>query len=141
MGLIKYKLGELIEQLSTRNQDVGNKFKAEDVRGISNQKDFIETKANLKGVSLQSYKVVQPDEFVYMTVTSRNGDKLSIAYNTSKDTYVVSSSYIVFRVKETNKLLSKYLFMYLNRNELTDWQDIIHGALRGKLFLGKIFVI
>jgi type I restriction enzyme S subunit len=117
MGLIKYKLGELIEQLSTRNQDVGNKFKAEDVRGISNQKDFIETKANLKGVSLQSYKVVQPDEFVYMTVTSRNGDKLSIAYNTSKDTYVVSSSYIVFRVKETNKLLSKYLFMYLNRNE------------------------
>lgn len=117
MGLTKYKLGKLIEKSNLRNKDVDNKYLAKDVRGLSNSKEFIETKANLKGVSLQSYKVIRPKDFAYMTVTSRNGDKLSVAYNDTEETYIVSSSYIAFRVEKTEKLSSKFLFMYLTRSE------------------------
>lgn len=88
-----------------------------DVRGISIQKKFINTKADMKGVSLHPYYLVKPDNFAYVTVTSRNGDKITIAHNTTKNVYIVSSSYVVFYIKKKDILLSDYLFMYLNRPE------------------------
>jgi type I restriction enzyme S subunit len=115
MGLTKYKLGELVEQSDERNS--GNKYTLKNVKGISIQKIFIETKANMEGVSLTPYKLVQPDDFSYVTVTSRNGEKITLAHNTTQDTYIVSSSYVVFRVKRTDLLLSDYLSMYFNRPE------------------------
>ncbi|MBE6494103.1 MAG: restriction endonuclease subunit S [Methanosphaera stadtmanae] len=115
MTLMKYKLGDLIEQCDNRNQELNYSLK--DVKGISIQKIFIETKANMKGVSLKPYKIVNSDDFAYVTVTSRNGEKITLAYNATKDTYIISSSYIVFRVKEKSKLDSSYLFMYFNRPE------------------------
>lgn len=55
MELTKYKLGKLIEQCDNRNTD--EEYTADDVRGISTGKEFIETKANMDGVSLTSYKI------------------------------------------------------------------------------------
>lgn len=115
MGLTKYKLGELIELCETRNDNL--KYGVKDVKGISIQKKFIETKANMEGVSLKPYYLVQPDDFVYVTVTSRNGEKITLAHNISDSTYIVSSSYVVFKVKRIELLLSDYLFMYFNRPE------------------------
>lgn len=115
MGLNKYKLGELIELCDERNSD--NKYKLSDVKGISIKKEFIETKADMIGVSLAPYILVNPDSFAYVTVTSRNGEKITIAHNTSSNTYVVSSSYIVFKVNRPDIILSNYLFMYFNRPE------------------------
>ena len=115
MALTKYKLGELIELLDDRNAD--NKFTLKDVKGISIQKKFIETKADMEGVSLKPYILVYPDCFAYVTVTSRNGEKITRAHNTSANTYIVSSSYIVFKVKREDILLSDYLFIYFNRPE------------------------
>lgn len=71
----------------------------------------------MEGVSLKPYYLVQPDDFAYVTVTSRNGEKITLAHNTTDKTYIVSSSYIVFRVNRTDLLLSDYLFMYFNRPE------------------------
>lgn len=115
MALTKYRLGELIELSDDRNAD--NKFTLKDVKGISIQKKFIETKADMEGVSLKPYILVYPDCFAYVTVTSRNGEKITIAHNTSTNTYIVSSSYVVFKVKREDILLSDYLFMYFNRPE------------------------
>ncbi len=115
MALTKYKLGTLIEQCDNRNSEL--EYSLDDVKGISIQKKFIETKADMKGVSLSPYKVVKPDVFAYVTVTSRNGEKITLAHNDTNDTYIVSSSYIVFRIKKTEVLLSDYLFMYFNRPE------------------------
>lgn len=42
---------------------------------------------------------------------------LTLAINDSKDTYIVSSAYTVFKVQDTNKLLPEYLFMFFNRPE------------------------
>lgn len=115
MALTKYKLGDLIEQSDERNSE--NQYSVDNVKGISIQKIFIETKANMEGVSLTPYKLVQPDDFAYVTVTSRNGEKITLAHNKTEDTYIVSSSYIVFRVKRQDLLISDYLFMYFNRSE------------------------
>ena len=71
----------------------------------------------MDGVSLAPYLLVKPDDFAYVTVTSRNGEKITLAHNTTKDTYIVSSSYVVFRVARKDLLLSDYLFMYFNRPE------------------------
>ena len=115
MGLKKYKLGELISLCDERNSD--NKYTLSDVKGISIKKEFIETKADMAGVSLSPYILVRPDSFAYVTVTSRNGEKITLAHNTSEDTYIVSSSYIVFKVDKPEIILSDYLFIFFNRPE------------------------
>ena len=115
MGLSRYKLGELIEQCDVRNDKLNYTLK--DVKGISIQKIFIETKADMKDVSLNPYKLVQPDNFAYVTVTSRNGEKITLAHNTTVNTYIVSSSYIVFKVNRTDLLSSDFLYIYFNRPE------------------------
>lgn len=115
MALTKYKLGELIALCDERNSN--GYYSLESVKGISIQKCFIETKADMDGVSLRPYILVKPDYFAYVPTTSRNGEKITIAHNVSSETYIVSSSYIVFSVNRQDILLSDYLFMYFNRPE------------------------
>ncbi len=115
MKSAKYKLGFLLEQCDERNTEL--KYSLDNVKGISIQKIFIETKANMEGVSLSPYKLVKPDEFAYVTVTSRNGEKITLAHNSTDDMYIVSSSYVVFKVSKPELLLSDYLYMYFNRPE------------------------
>ena len=109
------ELGELIEQTDLRNSD--NKYTEDDVKGISTEKKFISTKANLDGVSLSSYKIVLPREFVYVADTSRRGDKIALALNDSEKGYLISSIYTTFRSKDEIILLPEYLYLLLSRNE------------------------
>ena len=108
------RLGDYIEETDERNS--ADKYKLDDVRGISNLKELIETKADMNGVSLTPYKLLKPKEFSYVSVTSRNGDKISLAMNNTEKTYIVSSSYINFKVSKNNELLPEFLFALLNRD-------------------------
>ena len=67
MVLTKYKLGDLIEPCEFRNDNL--EFSIDDVKGISIQKEFIETKAEMTDVSLKPYYLVQPDDFAYCKET------------------------------------------------------------------------
>lgn len=107
-------LGEYIEQCDER---AGSNYTIDDVIGISNLKTLMPTKADMKGVSLAPYKLLKSNEFCYVTVTSRNGGKISLAMNSSDKTHIVSSSYIVFRCKDEKELLPEFLFMMINRTE------------------------
>lgn len=71
----------------------------ESVRGISIEKKFIPTKADMEGVSLNPYLLAKPNYFSYVPVTSRNGEKITLALNSTDETYLVSSSYSVFKVR------------------------------------------
>lgn len=117
MGFSKKRMGEYLVQIDARNSN--NVFDEEYVRGISTGKAFIPTKANLQGVSLSNYKVVAPDHFAYVPDTSRRGNKISLAYNDTPESYLVSSISVVFGVKPEKKdeLLGEYLFLYFNRPE------------------------
>ncbi|NLL28934.1 MAG: restriction endonuclease subunit S [Bacteroidales bacterium] len=108
-------LGDYIELCDERNSD--GKYGLDYVRGISTEKKFIDTKANLDGVSLTSYKVVHKNEFAYVSDTSRRGDKIALALNTSNKPVLISSIYTTFRSIDTNKLLPEYLYLFLSREE------------------------
>ena len=109
------RLGDYISICESKNDEL--EYGIDAVRGISIEKKFIDTKANMEGVSLKPYAIVKPDEFAYVTVTSRNGEKISLARNSSNETYICSSSYIVFRVSNTKELLPAYLSMLFERSE------------------------
>ena len=97
MALNNTILGNYIFQSDARNSE--NLYGEKDVKGIATSKAFIETKANLHGVSLTNYKVVAPRQFAYVPDTSRRGDKISLGFNDSPDSYLVSSISIVFGIK------------------------------------------
>ena len=109
------KLGNYISLCDEKNDDL--EYGLDAVRGISIENRFIYTKANMEGVYLKPDAVVKPDEFAYVTVTSRNGEKISLARNNSDEAYICSSSYIVFKVDDTNMLLPAYLSMLFERSE------------------------
>lgn len=107
------KIGKYLIECNERN-DIG--LTVDNVRGIATSKEFIDTKANMNGVPLSNYKMVRPNEIAYISDTSRRGDKISLAMNSSDETYLVSSISTVFR---TNKkyLLPEYLFLFYSRTE------------------------
>lgn len=109
------KLGKYIEISDLRNTE--DRYSADAVVGISTQKKMISTKADLDGVKLTSYKLLPPGYFAYVPDTSRRGDKMSLCFNNTKDTYIVSSISIVFYINNEDELNPDYLFMYFNRPE------------------------
>ena len=109
------ELGNYISLCDSKNDKL--EYGINSVRGISIEKKFIDTKANMEGVSLKPYSVVKPNEFAYVTVTSRNGDKISLARNSSNEAYICSSSYIVFKINKPEELLPEYLSMLFERDE------------------------
>lgn len=108
------KLGDYIELVDERNSDA--LYGVNNLRGISINKIFTPTKADTSNLNLKPYKIVRHNWFAYCTVTSRNGNKISLAYNDGDDC-IVSSINPVFKVKDEAKLLPRYLMMFFNRSE------------------------
>lgn len=117
MTMKKYKLGELIELVEETNSD--ELFGPNDVRGISNLKEMMSTKADLNGRDLSKFQIVRPGIFVFNHRTSRNGSKFSITYNYDSVPHIFTEDYVVFRIKEDCEilLLKEWLYMYFCRAE------------------------
>lgn len=112
----KYKevsLGDYIVEVNDRNEN--GVFSVDDVRGVSIQKKFISTKANMDGVSVLNYKIVRPDYFAFNVNTARMGEKFAIAL--SSINCIVTSIYGVFKVSRVQELDPAYLFLFFNRLE------------------------
>ncbi len=106
-------IGAYIEEFNQKNE-IG--FTLDSVRGIATSKEFIDTKANMDGVSLDNYKIVEPGMIAFISDTSRRADKMSLALNQSEEAYLVSSISTVINTNK-NKLLSKYLYLFFCRTE------------------------
>lgn len=109
------EIGNYIEESNERNND--DTYRLKDVCGISIEKKMIDTKANMDGVSLKPYKVFKPSEFCFVPITSRNGNKITLSMNYEEQAHIVSSSYVVFDIKEKNKLIPSFLYLMLSRPE------------------------
>ena len=107
------KIGKYLSECNERN-NVG--LTVNNVRGIATIKEFIDTKANMDGVSLSNYKMIHPNEIAYISDTSRRGDKISLAMNSSDEMYLVSSISTVLRTNKEH-LLPEYLFLFYSRTE------------------------
>ena len=109
-----YKLlGDYIQEVNVRNTEL----KDLNLLGISIQKEFIPSIANTIGTDMSKYKIVKKNQFAYGTVTSRNGDKISIALLQSHEEALISQAYISFEVIDENELLPEYLMMWFKRPE------------------------
>ena len=115
MGLIRYLVGELIEQIEEINSDL--KYGPADVRGMTITKEIIPTKADVTGTDLSRFIVVKPNEFIYNPRT--HGKRIGFGYNNTEDTIIISWNNIAFRVKTCMKniVLSDYLFLHFKRDE------------------------
>ncbi len=109
------RLGDYIEPCYERNQM--GAFGLEQVRGISIEKKMIYTKANMEGVSLKPYKLFRPNQFCFVPVTSRNGNKITISMNYEQSVYIVSAAYEVFKIKNTDILSPSFLYILFSRPE------------------------
>lgn len=121
------RLGDYIRQVDVRNKDlaVGN------LLGLSIAKQFIPSIANTIGTDMSNYKIVKPRQFGYVPVTSRNGDKITIALYEGNSDCIISQAYTVFEVKEESKLLSEYLMMWFRRPEFDRFARFkSHGSAR-----------
>ena len=105
------KIGEYLVESDQRNT---NGLSVESVRGIATSKELIPTKANMDGVSLDKYKVVNPGQIAYVADTSRRGDRISLGFNDTQEQFLVSSISTVFGTKK-DKLLPEYLMLFFTR--------------------------
>lgn len=113
----KYESVEIGDYISYSDERNDGNYSMEHVKGVSIEKKFIDTKANMEGVNVSSYKLVKPNSFCFVPVTSRNGDKITMALNTTSSTYIVSTSYEVFYVKSAEKIIPEFLQMWFCKPE------------------------
>ena len=121
------KLGNYIQPVDVRNSDL----KVSHLLGLSIEKCFIESIANTIGTDFRPYKIVKKGQFAYGPVTSRNGDKITIALLKEVDVCIISSSYSVFEIIDTSKLLPDYLMLWFSRPEFDRYARYkSHGSVR-----------
>lgn len=120
------QLGEFIRQVDERNKGLKITY----LLGVSINKQFIPSIANTVGTDFSNYKVVHTGQFAYGPVTSRNGEKISIALLKDQDC-IISSSYTVFEVIQEDVLDPDYLMLWFSRPEFDRYARYMsHGSVR-----------
>jgi len=125
---MEYKrLGDYIREVNVRNRDL----KVTNLLGVSISKEFMPSIANTIGTDMSTYKIVERGQFAYGPVTSRNGDKVSIALLDGYDDAIISQAYTVFEVVDHERLLPEYLMMWFRRPEFDRYARFhSHGSAR-----------
>ena len=119
-------LGNYIRLVDERNRNLA----VTKLLGVSINKKFIPSIANIVGTDLSNYKIVRTGQFAYGPVTSRNGEKISIAYLDEEDC-IISSSYTVFEVENKEELDPEYLMLWFSRPEFDRYARYkSHGSVR-----------
>lgn len=110
------RLGELIEPLDRRNND--RKFDISYVRGISNSKEIMQTKADVDENVISKFYIINPGEFIYNPRTTRMGEKVGLGFNNTNTPLLFSFNNLAFRIKESanNSVLPEYLYINFTRN-------------------------
>lgn len=120
-------LGKYIQPVTGRNNALGDL----PLVGLSIQKKFIPSIANTIGTDMSTYRTIYKNQFAYGPVTSRNGDKITIALFNDFDKALISQAYIPFEVKDNKELDPEYLMMWFRRPEFDRYARFMsHGSAR-----------
>lgn len=123
-------IGELVERVDERNTDglITNLI------GVSIDKKFISSVANIIGTDLTKYKVIRKYDFaVSLMQVSRDG-KIPVACQKEYDEAIMSPAYPIFRVKDEHIILPEYLEMWFMRKEFDREASFIAvGGVRGSM--------
>jgi type I restriction enzyme, S subunit len=121
------RLGKYINIVDKRNRDLQN----ENLIGLSIQKRFIPSISNTIGTDMSTYRIIKTNQFAYCPVTSRNGEKITIALYQAHDIAIISQAYDVFEINDVEKLLPEFLMMWFSRPEFDRYARFMsHGSVR-----------
>lgn len=109
-------LGDLIERIDVRNEC--QSYTKKDVKGITNNKEFSETRADVSDVDLSKFKIVKKGQFAYNSRTDGR-DMLVLALNRDNNPIIVTFNYNVFGIRKdkTSDISADYMYAFFKRLE------------------------
>jgi len=120
-------LGNYIQSIDMRN----TAGKEENLLGVTTQKFFMPSIANMVGTDFSKYKIVRWGQFTYVPDTSRRGDRIAIALLQDWEEGLVSNIYTVFEVADEERLTPEYLMLWFKRPEFDRYARFkSHGSVR-----------
>ena len=123
-------IDELVERIDERNSD----GKISTLIGVSIEKCFINSVANINGTDLTKYKIIRRDDFAVSLMQVSRDSKIPIARLKDYDQAIMSPAYPIFRVRDTSVILPEYLEMWFMRPEFDrEAAFIAVGGVRGSM--------
>lgn len=122
-------IGEYIHLIDNRNTDLAvNKLV-----GLTVEKKFIPSVANIIGTDLSKYKVIGNHQFACSLMQVSRDKKMPVAMYKG-DAAIMSPAYPIFEVNDEDELMPEYLHLYLSRSEF-DREAVFYaiGGVRGSL--------
>lgn len=107
------RLGDYIREVDVRNKDL----KVTRLVGLTIDKAFMPSVANVIGTDLSNYKVVYKGQFASNLMHVGRDEKIPIAMYELEEPIIVSPAYFVFEVIDIDILLPSYLMMWLQRTD------------------------
>lgn len=127
---LKYKsIGNYIHLIDNRNTDL----ECTKLVGLTVEKKFIPSVANIIGTDLSKYKVIKKNQFACSLMQVSRDGKMPVAMF-REDSAIMSPAYPMFEVNDEKELMPEYLEMYLSRSEF-DREAVFYaiGGVRGSL--------
>ena len=123
-------IGELVERIDQRNTEGS----ITNLIGVSIDKKFISSVANVIGTDLTKYKVIEKFDFAVSLMQVSRDEKIPVACQKEFDKAIMSPAYPIFRVKDTSIILPEYLEMWFMRPEFDREASFIAvGGVRGSM--------
>ena len=123
------RLGDYIREVNVRNREL----KVTKLVGLTIDKRFIPSVANVIGTDLSNYKVIRREQFACSLMQVSRDGKMPVAMF-EEDEAIMSPAYPMFEVTDKTILLPQYLMMWFSRKEF-DRQASFYavGGVRGSL--------
>lgn len=123
------RLGDFIREVNVRNREL----KVTKLVGLTIDKTFIPSVANVIGTDLSTYKIIRKEQFACSLMQVSRDGKMPIAMFT-EDEAIMSPAYPIFEIINKNVLLPQYLMMWLTRSEFDrEASYYAVGGVRGSL--------
>ena len=130
----KKEIGDYIHTIDNRNDDLT--LGLDSVRGISNTKEIMPTKADVKDCVIDKFYIINPHEFIYNPRTTRMGDKVGLAYNNTSSPLLFTFNNIAFALNDgaEKNLLADYLYIFFRRSEFDRFARVNSWGSATELF-------
>lgn len=123
------RLGDYIREVNVRNRDL----KVTKLVGLTIDKAFIPSVANVIGTDLSNYKIIRKEQFACSLMQVSRDGKMPVAMF-EEDEAIMSPAYPMFEVVDKEILLPQYLMMWFSRSEFDrEASYYAVGGVRGSL--------
>lgn len=123
------RLGDHIREVNVRNRDL----KVTKLVGLTIDKAFIPSVANVIGTDLSNYKVIRKEQFACSLMQVSRDGKMPVAMF-EEDEAIMSPAYPMFEVVDKTVLMPQYLMMWFSRGEFDrEASYYAVGGVRGSL--------